>query len=155
MEDYKNINDELKELGSSLHKMEKQNPFAVPENYFENLNSIVHDKIASQKKISWSEQLAGFIAAHKLSLATCAIVLALGSVYYFKSAQQTILSDTNTEFALSDDELNTLAGELDEHTLAEMYVSETTTESNINDSLQLEDYLIENNIDVNTLLNEL
>lgn len=155
MEDYKNINDELKELGSSLHKMEKQNPFAVPENYFENLNSIVQDKIASQKKISWSEQLAGFIAAHKLSLSTCAVVLALGSVYYFKNTQQSISNDTNTEFALSDDELNTLAGELDEHTLAEMYVSETTTESNTNDSLQLEDYLIENNIDINTLLNEL
>ncbi|HNR20077.1 MAG TPA: hypothetical protein PKN75_03670 [Bacteroidia bacterium] len=154
MEDYKNINDELKEFGSSLHKMEKQNPFAVPENYFENLNSIVQDKIAAQKKISRSEQFSGFMAAHKLSLATCAIVLALGSVYYFKSAQQSISNDTSTEFALSDEELNTLAGELDEHTLAEIYINEST-ESSQNDSLQLDDYLIENNIDVNTLINEL
>lgn len=155
MEDYKNINDELKELGSSLHKMEKQNPFAVPENYFENLNSVIQDKISAQKKISWSEQFSGFMAAHKLSLATFAVVLALGSVYYFKNTQQSISNDTNTEFALSDEELNTLAGELDEHTLAEVYVSETASEANTNDSLQVEDYLIENNIDVNTLLNEL
>lgn len=155
MEDFKNINDELNELGSSLHKMEKQNPFGVPENYFENLNSVVQDKISAQKKISWDKQLSGFIAAHKLLLATCTIVLALGSVYHFKTMQQTISNDTNTYFTLGDDELNTIAGELDEHILAEMYVSESTSESTSNDSLQVEDYLIENNIDVNTLLNEL
>lgn len=154
MEANDNIKDELKSLGSSLERLERKNPFAVPENYFENLNSLVQDKINARRKLSWPEQFAGFFAAHKLSLVTSMIVLVLGSVYYFRNGGSNIIPANETEFSFTDEEINTITSELDEQTISDAY-AQTLSTDNTNDEGEFEDYILNNYIDENTLVNEL
>jgi hypothetical protein len=156
MGDLKNIKDELNDLGSSLARREKKNNFSVPENYFENLNSIVQDKIAATRKQRWQERVFVFLFQQKLVLASLLIVIIFGSVYYFKNAGNTILPFDNTqqELALTDDDVNALAAELDEHTVTEFY-AQSISASTENSNTEIEEYLIDNNIDVNSLINEL
>ena len=97
-----------------------------------------------------------FLFEQKLALASLLIVIIFGSVYYFKNAGNTILPLNNTqqELALTDDDVNAIAAELDEHTVTEFY-AQSIGSSTPNSNTEIEEYLIDNNIDVNTLINEL
>lgn len=53
MSENKNIQDELNELAPRLAKMQKTNPFVVPDNYFETLPQIILQKAILQEKKSF------------------------------------------------------------------------------------------------------
>lgn len=153
MEDFKNIQNELKELNSSLSGMEKKNNFSVPENYFEKLSSSVQDKISAPKKSPWLETFFSGALFPKLSIATCVVVLLAGSIYYFNKQQDSSdfaqTTNSSSEYYASD-----LLSELDESALTDLYAQSITAE-NRSDNAEIENYLIENNIDDNSLINEL
>lgn len=153
MEDFKNIQDELKELNSSLSGMEKKNNFSVPENYFEKFSSSVQDKISAEKKSPWWAGVFKGALLPKLSIATCVVVLVAGSIYYFNNGNDNSnVAQTNN--SSTDFDASVLLSELDESTLADVYVQSITSETAA-ENADMENYLIENNIDDNSLINEL
>ena len=43
--------DELKNISPELSKLKKENPFGVPNNYFEDFSARLHAKLAEEKKV--------------------------------------------------------------------------------------------------------
>jgi hypothetical protein len=52
MEDKENIQDNLKETAPNLYSINKENPFDVPENYFETLSDVLIEKCVQSEKQS-------------------------------------------------------------------------------------------------------
>jgi hypothetical protein len=154
MEEFKNIQDELRSLNSKLSEMEKKNNFSVPENYFEKLPSLIQDKIAAQKKIPWWKEILASLLSPRFALAACSFLIVIGSFYYFKNINNSSLPANSSMANVDDVDANALANELDETSLTEAYAQAISTEPN-NESSDIENYLLDNNVDVNSLTNEL
>jgi hypothetical protein len=48
--------DELKKIAPELSKLEKRNPFGVPENYFDDFSARLHVKLEAEKSILPNQQ---------------------------------------------------------------------------------------------------
>ncbi len=91
------IKKEIKENAPELSKFSKQNPFEVPENYFQELNKNIKDNITSEKSSKIIPLRTRKILAYAASIA---IIITLG-FYSFIMLQK---DDTNI-FADANDEL--------------------------------------------------
>ena len=76
--------DQLKNIGPNLIKIKKQNPFKVPERYFEDFSARLSDKIYTEKRISTPVK---FLSALKpyLAAAVILIIALLAGNYYYSS----------------------------------------------------------------------
>lgn len=134
----------------------RQNIFKTPENYFELLPIQISDRIQSGKSVRGTA--ATFVFTKLRLITTLAIVTCLiaGGIFYLNLSN----SGSKSELILSSDDLiNTgIVTEIDENLLIEEYAELSTTSQESQKVAQnnsLEDYLIENNIDITLIINEL
>jgi hypothetical protein len=147
---FENLPDEIMKRVNELPDFEKtsnENPFEVPANYFENLPNIVSEKITSRKKSS-SIVIRILRPAVLVPLSFAAIITIF---FIYLSSVKNISTPSEKEFTADDLKNSTYFQSIDEDLLVEMLPMEYTIASE--DSL--EQYLIDNNIDISQLENEL
>jgi hypothetical protein len=135
-----------------IDRMKKENPFLVPDGYFESLASTVQRRIADEKKKNILEEWISVLLRPKysLSFAAAIVILILGIKYFTKSP------DSEPRGVLSYTEVRNsdYMADLDESTLVDILEQENKDE-NINEDSGLEQYLMDNDIDVYQIENRL
>jgi hypothetical protein len=129
--------------------------FKVPEGYFDSLPTIIQQRIIDEKKkrISWGEVVDGIFFRPKYALAlTSVAILIVFSINYFNrpiSVQPVVAEISASEISSS-----TYFADVDETLLAEAVAMHIATTEEQKET-SLEDYLIENNIDISQLTEHL
>jgi hypothetical protein len=154
--------DELRELAPALSEIPKYNPFTVPANYFEELPSIIQEKcIKSPARPSWISWL------FRPRLAIAAAVLAAALAFFLTREWNDETRNNTTPVAMTDTLQNDTiisANEeialysVDESLLIESVSSEQVAQVDDKpkgNNTDIEDYLVENNIDVGSIVSEL
>ena len=152
--EYTSIKDELKDIAPTLADVPKKYSFIVPENFFEKFPVMVSDKIHAEKNKSWWEVVMQSVLKPKFALPV-AVLIAFGSYTYLN--QQTVIAPVETETVTAEDlSQDEILSQLDENTISDEYATITTDESaTTTETTEMENYLIDNNTDLNTLENEL
>jgi len=151
MENKKNILDELEKEAPFLSKIKKENHFYTPKNYFESLPDIITYKKLDNKSLN---NIFDKLSYHFWAPITAVIVLSF-IVFNFESA------DISTEFTPSQlSELIIDEGyfEMDDYLIYEAYeelLAEEEKEATAAYNDEYIDYLIENDIDINSIIEEL
>jgi hypothetical protein len=129
--------------------------FKVPEGYFDSLPTIIQQRIIDEKKkrISWGEVVDGIFFKPKYALALASVaILIVFSIKYFNRTVS--VQPVVAEVSFSDLSNSTYLADIDESLLADAVATQITTTDEQKDA-SLEDYLIENNIDINQLTEHL
>jgi len=128
--------------------------FKVPEGYFDSLPTIIQQRILDEKKkrISWGEIVDGifFRPKYALALASVAILIVFCIKYFNRPIS---VQPALAEISASDIDNSTYLADMDESLLADAVAVQTASGGEKDASV--EDYLIENNIDVNQLTEHL
>jgi hypothetical protein len=136
-----------------LERINKENPFQVPENYFESLPSAVREKIAGNKKKNIFEDWISISWNPKYAFAAAAIIIVviLGINYLNRN-----IPLNKSENFVTNEEIQSSAylADLDESVLIEQ-LEEQSMNSQVNEDNSIEQYLIENNIDVSQIADHL
>lgn len=141
----------------TLDNLKKQNPFQVPENYFDSLGARISGKIEAQthkeKEAAFGSLKAKPALLFAGGLASIAIIAYLGISLFFSGSGNTKLTASDiatlTEYSI--------ASELDEATLLETFSSEVSSApdtSAVNNKENIIDY-IKDDIDISTIIDEL
>ena len=153
-------NEELREFARTLSKIEKQNPFQVPERYFDTLPAIVQEHCIKDKGASLSQWLQQILNHRILAPISVLIVLiAIGINFFILPPSQINEDDTflSLEQLNAEDIYTTMvAGDLydiDEYLIVEALIGVENEEKGSDDAII--DYLIENGIELSTIINEL
>jgi hypothetical protein len=137
-----------------FEKTADKNHFKVPEGYFDSLPTTIQQRIidGKKKRISWGQIVDGIFFKPKFILALAsAALLVVFSVKYFSRA--ITVQPVVAEISVSDLSNSTYLADIDESLLADVVAVQTTSGGEKDASL--EDYLIENNIDINQLTEHL
>ncbi|MEP7168810.1 MAG: hypothetical protein ABI855_05520 [Bacteroidota bacterium] len=147
------MEDELKD-SPILKKMSRENPFKVPDGYFDSFPTIISERIASHKsKPGWIIFLQNvFQPKYVVAMFVFAVALTSGVVYF---NQQTTIP--NQEIILSYDDLNksNYIDQMDENDLADAYTSNADADKSTENNTEIENYLIDNQTDISIIENEL
>lgn len=129
--------------------------FKVPEGYFDSLPTIIQQRIIDEKNrgINWGgiAQSIFFRPKYALALASVAILIVFSIKYFNRPIS---VEPVPAEISASDISNSTYFAEIDETLLADavaMHIAATDEDK----ETSLEDYLIENNIDINQLTEHL
>tara|TARA_B100000809_G_scaffold146995_1_gene144521 strand:+ start:10184 stop:10636 length:453 start_codon:yes stop_codon:yes gene_type:complete len=150
MEQKKNILEELKNEAPFLSEINRKNHFLVPRNYFEVLPEIV-----SCKKLN-NNYLNLFIdkLSHKYFTPIAAAVILFIVVFKVNTynISTELTSDQLSELIIEDDYF-----EMDDYLVYEAYteILEEAEKETSSDEDEYINYLIENNIDINSIIEEL
>jgi hypothetical protein len=140
------ISDKVQSI-PNLSSVPKETAFEVPDGYFVHLEYAIRENISSETT-SIPAQIERWYRRPKLVLAYASVlvIIVFSSVYLL-----TITNAVTEKDILFNDIYNSdYVNELDESSLAAML-----DESSSPSSTQLEDYMIDNNIDISTLTDEL
>lgn len=161
---------ELREIAPMLSEIPKYNPFAVPGDYFEELPSRIQERVIENRRSSWSEQLAWLF---RPQFALAAVVIAIVAITVFllvnnngkENKMEVPIADNSTVHdSVSSDSLSVSEEEalysMDESALVETLENEQattneTTTANSDNEDDIVTYLVENDIDVASIVNEL
>lgn len=180
-----NNDEDLRDLAPTLSKIEKHNPFKVPKGYFDSLPTIIQNRcieIEKGKPIRglWLQNIFTPVI-QKLTLlnpkiaipVSTAIVIIIVGIYFFTSLPSSLQIEDNASLL----SFNQLSGEeiasvlesdngysIDEYLIVEALLDKEKEEEeyaasnpeNIDDSSdEIINYLIENGIELSTIVNEL
>lgn len=83
----KNINDNLNDIDTVLSKIDKTNPFVVPDDYFDNLPLIIQEKCIKKNNISSLSKIIEYflIPKHSISLAFGMALIIVSSIFVFNN----------------------------------------------------------------------
>jgi hypothetical protein len=137
--------DEYTDNDRELAGFSRENPFRVPEGYFERLPQAVQEKRA-QKRRSVLTAILPLLKKPGYALAAIA-VLALGFTLLLKQPQKSSLSEAGHELLSSPEYLE----QIDEETLIEHVYTDTKDQ---HENKPIEDYLIDNNLDLTHFTDE-
>ena len=140
----------------------QQNPFKVPENYFEDLPSRIQEKINAKQQVPTRNMKTVLFNPKVLAAASLILILGLASIFIFQ------LNDpvNNTSNPLAQEEFNTVSDylltDLDDDELIQAYV-EMTDESDNGylistedlDEQEIIDYLLQDDLIEYYLLDEI
>jgi len=119
--------------------------FKVPENYFEKLPSQIQNRISTVKSP------LGFLINRKLAFAVSFVMIfIISTIFYFGNSNNEIV--LNEKFSDNLIEENMITEVLDASDLIEYLPEETLNDFYVNNN-EIEEYLIHNNIDLNTIIN--
>jgi len=140
----------------------KQNPFKVPENYFEDLPSRIQEKINAKQEVPIRSMKTVLFNPKVLAAASLILILGLASVFIFQ------LNDpvNNTTDPIALEEFNTVSNylitDLDDDELMQAYVEMTDESDNSYlistedlDEQEIIDYLLQDDLIEYYLLDEL
>ena len=151
-----NYFEQLPDKIEQLLLIDKKETFEIPEGYFDGLAHKIQDRV-NQKQEAY-EPVWNWKPSAKWSLAmvTACLCIYIGTTFFNKNIGQTEQLSAND----IKQTLNTQVNTIDESVLIEQVnmddieVEETNVESKDNKGA-IENYLIDNNIDVNAIANEL
>ncbi|MFI5217918.1 MAG: hypothetical protein ACHQNT_00405 [Bacteroidia bacterium] len=153
MKSTQNIPDELKDA-PLLNKISRENPFRVPDGYFNSLPSDVAEKIALEKAKSVKIIFIRRILQTKYAVAACLLIAALISGVIYFNQNKTVV---NEQLALTTDDISSSIyfDDIDESILVEE-LSQINNESSTDEQAkEIENYLIETQTDISHYVNEL
>lgn len=148
----KNLNwedDDLKVTAPTLFNLQKGKPFNAPEGYFDSLPAIIQQKCAEDNNISVFSNFFRLLSGHRLISASLALLIIIATAYLFihlpdKGLENTVVA--SEEYLLEIDEavlIETLSNSDDYNVINDNYDKATI------------DYLLENSIELQTIINEL
>lgn len=137
-----------------LEKLNKANPYQVPDDYFDSIPSAVQQRIIEEKNKKrffrgWAS--ISFRPAYALALVVVVVLVAFGIRFFTKPSD---LQAPENYFSLEEIQNSACFAELDEAAIVDVLEQQnknTTTE----DDNSLEQYLIDNNIDISQIENRL
>lgn len=151
--------DPLKNNKFNLDDLKKQNPFQVPENYFDSLGTRISDRIEAstpkEKDFSFAHLKLKPIFAFTGGFVGLVLVIYFGYTIFLKDSAN-IKNQTSNEMAGLTE--YSLVSELDEAVLLEEFSNTAVSQT---DSVKTEnkdniiDYLVKENIDISTIIEEL
>lgn len=159
---FDSLNAEVMKKIESLPDFESvssENPFQVPAGYFESLPTIIQQRIVENKskKISIGEWIAEVFSqpAPKYALAFASIILVI--VFSTKYFTRTVKVDYVDQQIPDSEQLDAFyLQQVDESTLAEVYSEEFTATTTTDSQNQgIENYLLDNDIDINSITEQL
>lgn len=149
MENKKNIPENPLGNAPFLSKINKENHFSTPKKYFEELPEVIKDKKLENKILSFYFDKLSY--RHLIPIAS--IFVLIFTIFQFnKKAPETELTSTQiSDVLINDDDL------IDEELIYEAYYEfeNEDDETSISESEELIDYLIENDIELNSIIEEL
>ncbi|MCB0402296.1 MAG: hypothetical protein KDD41_09455 [Flavobacteriales bacterium] len=156
MKNNKNTVDPFENEPDFLAQFDKKTPFSVPDHYFESLPEVINDKILKKKSLKF-----GFDKMSYRILGPSAALIALFFVVFH--FYNTPSGNTVQPEEFSDALLNEVSVELDDYMIYDVYAeiieeTESSTEQtsgNETENDEYIDYLLENDIDINTIIEEL
>jgi hypothetical protein len=155
MENEKNISDNLENEAPFLSKITKENHFSAPENYFEVLPEIINNKVLDNNKLRFNIDKLSW---RLLMPFTAVIIIFIAIINLNTTTENDTLSyDQLSEYIIAEEDID-----FDEYLVYEAYAELLETEGN-EDLESNEDseeqayinYLIENDIDINSIIEEL
>jgi hypothetical protein len=149
MKNENNISDNLENEAPLLSKIKKENNFNAPKNYFESLPEVMSNKNLDNKslyfifdKMSW-RVLMPFTAAIIISIS----IITLNTI----EENNTLTPDQLSEYIITEDNY-----EFDDETVYDAYAEFIETdESEDSEEQEYINYLMENDIDINSIIEEL
>ena len=149
-----NIQQKINAL-PDLERMNRENPFSVPDSYFETLPTAIQQRIIDGKnKRSVAAEWISIVLRPKytLALATFIILLVFGIKYLTKPG-----SFESPDNFLSCEEVQNSSyfSDLDESILVDVLENEQTKNPGIREDNSMEQYLLDNDIDISQLENRL
>ena len=154
MKNKNNISENIEKGVPFLSKIEKKNHFSVPENYFE----VLHEVIASKNLNNSSLQCFFDKLSYRILIPFSTVTAIVLLLFYFTPTPSSteMTSEQISEILINDNYI-----ELEENLIIETYskiVEETeisTNENHDNETEEYINYLIENDIDINSIITEL
>ena len=155
MENEKHISDNLENEAPFLSKITKENHFSAPENYFEVLPEIINNKVLDNNKLRFNIDKLSW---RLLMPFTAVIIIFIAIINLNTTTENDTLSyDQLSEYIIAEEDID-----FDEYLVYEAYAELLETEGN-EDLESNEDseeqayinYLIENDIDINSIIEEL
>ena len=148
----KNLNreeDDLKIIAPTLFSIEKGNPFSAPKDYFESFPAIIQERCTENNKVNLVSAFFHLLLRHRLITTSLAILIVVASAYLFlflpeKGFKNNIVA--SEEYLIEIDEvvlIETLSKSDDHKGIDDIYDKATI------------DYLLENSIELQTIINEL
>lgn len=139
-----------------VESVSNENPFAVPAGYFENLPSEIQQKIIERetRKNAIAQWIGDVVMrpVPKFTLALASIVLVI--VFSAKYFTRTVKVDYVQQQPESEQLDAVYLQQLDESTLAEVFTEETTSVTGSQDA-GIENYLLDNDVDLNSITEQL
>ena len=150
MENKKNILDELEKEAPFLSKIKKENHFSTPKNYFKSLPEMISDKKLNNNTLnSFFDKLS-----YRFLVPITAVVVLFFVVFNFNSSTSSteLTNDQLSELLIEDDYF-----EMDDYLVYEAYAEllEEEEKETTSDDDEYINYLLENNIDINSIIEEL
>ena len=146
--------DELKDA-PRLRGMKGENPFTVPDGYFDSLSSRIQDKLNAPKQKTVWEKLVQPLQRPVFAYSIISMVMLIcAGVYFIQKKEQTIHPKQMAIINITTDDLynSDVMNDMDETTLEEALAVGANTNQASNEE---EDYLIESNTDESELVNAL
>lgn len=149
MKNKNNISEELESETSFLSRIEKKNHFSTPNNYFESLPEIVGVKILNNKTIEFSfDKLSWRIL---IPFTAAVIIFTVITNLNTVNENETLTYDQFSEYIISQEDI-----EFEDELIYEAYAEILETEQDIEtEDEEYINYLIENDIDINSIIEEL
>ncbi len=143
--------DDTRPIAPVLFSIKKENPFQVPDNYFESLPSIIQERcIASQPvRKPWYT----FLLKPKISLSLGFALVLLVAGINFTNLNNT--TPTAPQPLSQTDQAGFEVEDIDENILVDMIASTPALPKQETENTPEEEYLIDHNIELSQLINEL
>jgi len=144
--------EDIKSFAPALLNIQKNSPFAVPSDYFDELPSIVQEKIVdSNKRTSRFEWLTLLIKPRFVFPMVVTIFIAAIGINFMNNNAEVKSTTATEELSLEDHLYYINENEIIDQLTADASVENETVET---EDKNIENYLLENNIDESNLNNE-
>lgn len=147
------------EAGIIASSFPKENPFEVPTDYFDHLPSVIQDRISTQTKKVKVLSLDWFTRTQVLAVAASVVIVCLVGINYWNKSNELIPDKAVASLVKPVEKtLDEHIENVDESTLEEALSEDgnsSSTNTQVASNDHIVDYLVDNHIDVSTLMNEL
>ncbi|OFY86527.1 MAG: hypothetical protein A3K10_17385 [Bacteroidetes bacterium RIFCSPLOWO2_12_FULL_31_6] len=149
MENKNNIEEELESIAPFLSKIKKENNFSTPLNYFEILPEVIVNRSLNSKLFNFSFNK---FSKHFLIPASSLAVILLMIFYFNRNTTEAELTNEQITNLIINDEYIKIDDYLVYDAYSEVLDEEKKTTSTTDEYIN---YLIENDIDINSIIDEL
>lgn len=149
MKNIENISDNLENEAPFLSKMKKENHFIAPENYFKSLPEVISNKNLNNKSLPFNFDKLSW----RILIPITAVIIIFTVITNLNSVNENdiLTYDQFSEYIISQEDI-----EIEDYLVYEAYAEILESEENLKtEDEEYINYLIENDIDINSIIEEL